>query len=69
MADHALSVCVWSARFNMDHTFQAIPGAFGYQLSNPGVLQLATLMSSLEVFNKTSMAELREKSVALTRWC
>src|SRR5271156_1597453 len=46
--------------------FVSILGAGGYQLSNPSVLDMMALRASLEVFGKTNMAALRQKSVALT---
>jgi kynureninase len=44
------------------------PGAAGYQLSNPSILDLTAVIASLEVFHMTSMAELRRKSVSLTAY-
>ena len=41
-------------------------GAGGYQLSNPSVLDMMALRASLEVFSKTNMALLRQKSIAMT---
>ncbi|RUS88029.1 hypothetical protein EGW08_004195, partial [Elysia chlorotica] len=53
-------------RFVMDNKMDLSPGARGYALSNaPGVL-CANLKASLDVFNKTSMAEIRRKSILLT---
>jgi kynureninase len=46
--------------------FVPILGAGGYQLSNPSVLDMMALRASLEVFGKTNIAALRQKSVALT---
>src|SRR5271170_5127984 len=46
--------------------FIPIIGAGGYQLSNPSVLDMMALRASLEVFRKTNMSALREKSMALT---
>merc|ERR1711898_61565 len=43
-------------------------GAFGWQLSNPSVLCLASLRASLDVFDKTNMVALRRKSILLTRY-
>jgi len=43
-----------------------IIGAGGYQLSNPSVLDMMALRASLEVFQKTSISALRQKSIALT---
>jgi kynureninase len=44
------------------------PGAPGYQLSNPSVLDLTAVIASLEVFYMTSMVELRKKSTSLTTY-
>ena len=42
------------------------PGAAGFQLSNPPVLQCMLLKASLNVFSQTSMDELTAKSRILT---
>lgn len=55
-----------STKFAMDNTFRPIPGAAGYRLSNPSVVSTVSLLGSLQVFEKTSMADLREKSLLLT---
>ncbi|KAL2355376.1 pyridoxal phosphate-dependent transferase [Cryomyces antarcticus] len=55
-----------SSRFAMTNHFAPIPGAGGFQLSNPSALDLTAVQASLSVFAKTSMAELREKSLKLT---
>lgn len=57
-----------SVRFNMDKTFQPTPGASGYQCSNPSALDLSALTGALSVFEKTSMDQLREKSLVLTAY-
>jgi len=57
-----------SVRFNMARTFQPTPGAAGFQLSNPSAIDLASLTASLSVFSKTSMRELRSKSLVLTAY-
>ena len=44
------------------------PGAAGYQLSNPSALDLSAVIASLEIFGATSMTELRQKSVSLTKY-
>lgn len=46
--------------------FKAIPGAAGYQLSNPSILDLTALLSSLTLFSAATMPALRTKSVLLT---
>lgn len=44
-----------------------IPGAAGFQLSNPSILDITSLTASLEVFALAGgMAPLREKSIRLT---
>ena len=48
--------------------FKPTPGAGGFQLSNPPAIDLASLCAALSVFNETSMAELRGKSIKLTAY-
>lgn len=57
-----------AVRFNMAKTFQPTPGAGGFQVSNPSVIDLASLSAALSVFNQTSMAALRDKSLLLTAY-
>lgn len=57
-----------SVRFNMDKNFQPTPGASGFQVSNPSAIDLASLSAALSVFNQTSMAALRSKSLVLTAY-
>jgi len=57
-----------SVRFLMDNKFVPTPGAQGFQLSNPSVVDLTVLSASLSVFNKTSMSALRSKSLLLTAY-
>jgi kynureninase len=54
------------ARFNMEDRFVPIPGAAGWQLSNPSMLDCTSLLASLSVFNETTMEDIRKKSVQLT---
>lgn len=53
-------------RFLMGPEFKPIPGAEGWQVSNPPILQMAALRASLEIFDEVGMKALRDKSVKLT---
>ncbi len=53
-------------RFLMGPDFDPLPGAEGWQISNPPIFQLAALRASLEIFDEATMPALREKSVKLT---
>ena len=55
-------------RFEMPAHFDAIPGAEGWQLSNPPILQLAALRASMELFDQATMPALRKRSQALTAY-
>lgn len=55
------------SRFRMESGFHPIPGAEGWQLSNPPILSLAAIRASLDVFMEAGgMEPLREKSIRLT---
>jgi len=53
-------------RFNMRHEFDLLPGAEGWQLSNPPILSLAAIRSSLDIFNEVGIKKLIKKSRKLT---
>lgn len=55
-------------RFEMGATFQAMPGAEGWQLSNPSIITLAALRASMQIFHEADMERLRAKSVMLTSY-
>lgn len=53
-------------RFQMGPEFEAIPGAEGWQLSNPPILPMATLRASMDLFDEIGLSNLRKKSLRLT---
>jgi kynureninase len=56
-----------ASRFTMDNKFVPIPGASGFQLSNPSILDITSLNASLEMFAQAGgMQPLRERSIKLT---
>jgi kynureninase len=57
-----------STRFRMDPEFVPMPGAEGWQISNPPILGFAPLLASLQIFDEAGMARLREKSLQLTAY-
>lgn len=55
-----------STRFLMRPDFVPIPTVESWQLSNPPILQLASLKASLDIFEEAGIKNLREKSKKLT---
>jgi len=55
-----------STRFNMRHEFDPIPGAEGWQLSNPPILSMAAIRASLDIFDDAGFDNIREKAIKLT---
>ncbi|KAM0786499.1 hypothetical protein ACM66B_001957 [Microbotryomycetes sp. NB124-2] len=65
-------------RFQMPNDFDPMPGAAGWQMSNPSVLDVISLISSLQLFEKAGavnasakshiLAPLRQKSVDMTQY-
>ena len=53
-------------RFNMRHEFDVIPGAEGWQLSNPPILSMAAIKASLDMFHEVGLENLVKKSKKLT---
>lgn len=53
-------------RFNMRHEFDALPGAEGWQLSNPPILSMAAIRASLDTFAEAGFDNIRNKSEKLT---
>ncbi|WP_194765783.1 kynureninase [Tamlana sp. I1] len=53
-------------RFNMRDEFDQLPGAEGWQLSNPPILSMAAIKASLDLFEDVGMDKLSEKSKKLT---
>lgn len=48
--------------------FIPISGAAGFQVGNPSALDLTAVLASLEIFELTSMAAIRTKSLAMTKY-
>ncbi|KAG1891242.1 pyridoxal phosphate-dependent transferase [Suillus subluteus] len=56
-----------ATRFAMPPRFSAIPGAQGFQQSNPSVLATVSLLGSLQIFKEVGMmGPLRKRSLRLT---
>lgn len=55
-------------RFKMEKGFVPAKGAASWQMSNAPVFNMVAHKASLDIFNKTSMRDLRKKSVQLTSY-
>jgi len=55
-------------RFKMRDEFDVIPGAEGWQLSNPPILSMAAIKASLDIFEEVGIKKLNEKSRNLTAY-
>ncbi|VDD84885.1 unnamed protein product [Enterobius vermicularis] len=55
-----------STRFYMDNKLELEEGAAGYRISTPPAMLTVPLLAAIDVFSKTSMSALREKSIWLT---
>ncbi|XP_028662344.1 kynureninase [Erpetoichthys calabaricus] len=56
----------YKTRFQMDNKLHLSAGVNGYRISNPSILLVCALQASLEIFNQTTIRDLRKKSVLLT---
>ncbi|KAF7623375.1 Kynureninase [Meloidogyne graminicola] len=50
----------------MDNKMEPEEGVSGYRLSTPSAILMAGVRGFLDIFSKTSMTELRQKSLLLT---
>lgn len=56
-------------RFQMNKDFDPIPGASGFKMSNPSVLNTVCLSESLKIFEKAGgVPKLRERSISMTNY-
>ena len=51
-----------TTRFRMRDEFDPLPGAEGWQLSNPPILPLAAMRASMELFDQAGIQQLRKAS-------
>jgi kynureninase len=55
-------------RFQMLDTFDPMPTAEGWQVSNPSILLLVALRASLAIFDQVDLQKLREKNIRLVNY-
>ena len=74
LADHSIPrFAGWwstdpSTRFEMAPSVRYVNSADSWQLSNPPILSMASVLLSLEMFDRTGMPALRAKSLRLTKY-
>src|SRR5947208_11539197 len=55
-------------RMHLEPEFIPVPSADGWQISNPPILSMAPLRTSLAIFEEAGMDALRQKSIKLTNY-
>src|SRR6185437_4099574 len=57
-----------ATRFRMDPVLTPVDSADSWQLSNPPILAMSPVLTSLRMFDETGIETLRERSVRLTAY-